>query len=310
MVRTLILCDLVLVVREDEVLTAGMDVETSAAVLRCHDAALGVPARTTLAPRRLPVRLAVLLRLPEYKIGGGTLALLAGYLQITETGLQLIDVLVAELSITAEGGRIEINGTVGCDISVTALDQGLDQIDHALDLLGRLRVCARRLDVHRVHVLLDLGDVLLRDLAAAYALFDGLLDDLIVDIGIVRNRGYLIALILHIATEGIKHDHRTRVTDMDEVVDRRSTDVHTDLAFLDRLKLFLHAGHRIKNLHSISSTHRALSVRYISMTVHPAFANASGVTSSLLMGSYKTILRLKGPRVNDNEGLPVTRQAL
>ena len=92
---------------------------------------------------------------------------------------------MAQLSVAAEGGRIEINGTIGSDIGITALDQGLDQIDHALDLLGRLRVCARRLDVHRIHVLLDLGDVLLRDLAAAHALFDGLLDDLVIDISIV-----------------------------------------------------------------------------------------------------------------------------
>ena len=184
-VCTLILCDLVFVVREDEVLTTGMDVETAATVLRSHDTALGVPARTTLAPWRLPVRLTVLLRLPEYEIGRGTLALLTGHLQITETGLQLIDVLVAQLSVAAEGGRIEINRAVCSDIGIAILDQGLDQIDHSLNLLGRLRVCARRLDVHRIHVLLDLGDVLLRDLAAAHALFDGLLDDLVVDIGIV-----------------------------------------------------------------------------------------------------------------------------
>src|SRR5262249_10133833 len=66
--RALRLRDLVLVVREDEVLAATVQVERLAEGLRRHRGALEVPARTSRSPRTLPERLARLHALPEREI--------------------------------------------------------------------------------------------------------------------------------------------------------------------------------------------------------------------------------------------------
>ena len=52
---SLALCDLVLMMREDQILSAAVDVDLLAQIFLGHDRALNVPARTALSPRGLPV---------------------------------------------------------------------------------------------------------------------------------------------------------------------------------------------------------------------------------------------------------------
>ena len=73
--------NLVLVVREHQVLAAAVDVNRLAEILLTHDRALNVPARPSLAPGRLPVGLAFLLRLPEHEVVRILLCLLAAHLE-------------------------------------------------------------------------------------------------------------------------------------------------------------------------------------------------------------------------------------
>src|SRR5439155_310002 len=60
--------DLVLMMREDEILAATMKIEGGPEVARRHGGALDVPPRPALAPRRLPEGLARLRGLPESEI--------------------------------------------------------------------------------------------------------------------------------------------------------------------------------------------------------------------------------------------------
>ena len=66
----LTLSDLVLVVREDEVLPAAVDVDTLTEVAQGHRGALDVPAGASASPRALPRRLAGLGGLPEREVHG------------------------------------------------------------------------------------------------------------------------------------------------------------------------------------------------------------------------------------------------
>ena len=84
-VSALALGNLVLMVREYQVLAAGMNINLLAQVAFGHNGALNMPARTSVAPRRLPERLPFLLRLPEHEIIGVFLAFLAGDLDFTES---------------------------------------------------------------------------------------------------------------------------------------------------------------------------------------------------------------------------------
>ena len=60
--------DLVLVVREDQIHSAGVDVELRPEVRLAHRDAFGVPARAAAAPRRRPGRLAGLGALPQREV--------------------------------------------------------------------------------------------------------------------------------------------------------------------------------------------------------------------------------------------------
>src|SRR5258708_18721160 len=72
--------DLVLVVGEDEILTATMDVERLAKVLHAHSRALDVPARATPAEGRVPMCPLRLIHfgLPEHEVTGVFLFVLVG----------------------------------------------------------------------------------------------------------------------------------------------------------------------------------------------------------------------------------------
>jgi hypothetical protein len=102
--------DLVLVVREDQVEAAAVDVEGGAQVLVGHGRALQVPAGAAAAPRRLPGGLARLGRLPHREVARVALAgdaLLGGLAQIVD------DVLVGQRQIAGEGAHVEVDAAVG-----------------------------------------------------------------------------------------------------------------------------------------------------------------------------------------------------
>ena len=63
------LCDLVFVVREDQIEAAAMDVEDIAEIGGAHRRALDMPARAAPAPRAFPTGLVVRRLFPEHKIG-------------------------------------------------------------------------------------------------------------------------------------------------------------------------------------------------------------------------------------------------
>ena len=62
-----------------------------------------MPAWTALAPRRLPVRLSFFFRFPENEIVRIFLAFLTGYLDLTEAGLQIVQILMGQFSVLFKG---------------------------------------------------------------------------------------------------------------------------------------------------------------------------------------------------------------
>src|SRR5215469_1679157 len=68
-VRAGTLRDFVLVMRKDEIETAGVDIEGLPQVGFAHRRALDVPARPPSAPRTIPARKICIRRLPQHEIG-------------------------------------------------------------------------------------------------------------------------------------------------------------------------------------------------------------------------------------------------
>ena len=163
-------------------------------------------------------------------------------------GLQIFDRLVAELAVVLEFQRAVVHVAVDL-IGVALIDERCDEVDDLLNVFGGLRVHGRLADAERVGVGEVFGDVFFRDFLARDALFVGALDDLVVHVGEILHERHLVAAVLEIAAQHIKHDDRARVADVDEVIHRRTAGVHAHLAGLDRHELFLLHGHGVEQFH-------------------------------------------------------------
>src|SRR5207249_967297 len=100
------LCDLVLVVREDQIQAAAVDVEVRAQVLHAHGRALDVPAGTAGTPGAVPGRLAGLRRLPEGEVARVPLQ---GRRLDPSPGLELLRVAVAQLAVVGDHRHVEVD---------------------------------------------------------------------------------------------------------------------------------------------------------------------------------------------------------
>ena len=131
--RGLGLGDLVLVVGEDEVRAAAVDLEVRAEKLLGHRRALDVPAGAPLAPRRWPAGVLVgLAGLPEGEVERALLERgAAGLLAL----VHLLGIAIGELAVAGKAAHAEVDVPAGL-IRVPVGDQGLDQLDDLADRLA------------------------------------------------------------------------------------------------------------------------------------------------------------------------------
>ena len=126
---------LVLVVGEDQVVAAAVDLERRAEHRLRHRGALDVPARPAAAPRRVPRRVLHRLgRLPEREVERVLLA--RGALEPLAL-VHVLDVAVRERAVLGQRAHAEVDVALGL-VGVAALDQRLDQRDDLRHHLRRL----------------------------------------------------------------------------------------------------------------------------------------------------------------------------
>ena len=138
--------DLVLVVGEDVVDAAGVDVEARPEVAECHRRALDVPAGEALAPpSRRPAQQATLAGgLPEREVRG---VALVGLDLAAMAGSQLVERVARQPAVAVEcGDRVVDVARIG-RVGKPGVHEPLDQGDHLGDVLGGARVDVRRQDV-------------------------------------------------------------------------------------------------------------------------------------------------------------------
>jgi hypothetical protein len=81
---------------------------------------------------------------------------------------------------------------------------------------------------------------------------DGLLNDLVVDIGDVLNVANFISQILKVATYNIEDDEGTRIANVKVILNRWSAGIELKLAFLQRDEILFTSGFGIIELHAFS----------------------------------------------------------
>ena len=213
-----------------------------------HAGTLNVPAGSSLTPGRFPIGLSFLLRLPKDEIQRILLEL-AGHLNIPVASFQIVNILMREFAVRRKCLGFVIDRSILDRIGIPLINQCGNHLNHVSDFPGRLRMNAGRPDIHRLHVLLALGDIALRDLGRIYSFLIGLSDNLVIHICEIGDIGHLIAPILHVAAERIKYNHGTGISNMNQIVDRGTTDIHLHFSWLDGNKFLFASGQSIKNLH-------------------------------------------------------------
>ena len=233
---------LVLVVREQQVAAAAVDVELDPQQLLGHRRALDVPARPSHPPRRGPgLVLVLLLALPEREVERILLA--RGALDALAL-VHLVDRAVGELAVLGQRAHAEVDVAVD-GVGVPALDEVGDQRHDRLDVLRRQRLVVGPAEAEALGVVLvvrgHLGGQRLRaDPGLARRRVD-----LVVDVRDVGHQRGLEALVLEEALEQREDDERAGVADVDARVDRRPAGVDADATGVARLERHDPPGTRV-----------------------------------------------------------------
>ena len=214
---------LVLVVGKDQIGPAAVDLEADAEQSFGHRRALNVPARSTLAPRRLPGRvLAGLLRLPQREVG--RIALAPGALHSLPL-VHLLQIAMGKLTVFGIAADREVHVSLR-RIGVPALDQPLDQVDDLRDRGACQGLVVGPSDSKSIGVGHVGVDHLARQLLAADPGCLRRRINLVVHIRYVRNECYVVALMDEHALEQREHDVRAGVAHVNAPVHSRTARIH------------------------------------------------------------------------------------
>ena len=245
-VGSLALCDLVLVVREDQILTAAVEVEGLAQVVAGHGRAFNVPARSALAPWRIPVGFTRFRCLPDSEVQRFLLAVV----DVDSCAcLQFLNGLTGQLAVFRERRGPEVYVSVVSGISVTGVHQLFHNVNDKIHAVGDGGVYIRIHDVQSVCIGLVFRNIALGDLCGSGSLFVCLFDDLVVHVSEILHIGDSVAPVFQIAAQHVKCTDGTGVSDMDIVVYRRTAGIDADVSGLNGNDLFFFSCQRIIDLH-------------------------------------------------------------
>ncbi len=206
--------------------------------------------RATHAVGAFPCGLTGLCGLPHSKVGGVFLQVIVhAAAQFAVAAFQIVQLQVAQLAVAGVALHAEVHIAVLGNVSVAGVDQILDDIQNLGDMLGGTGLHGGLFAVQAGSILEVFGLEALSDRLHGGALLLTLLDELIVDIGDVGNVDHLVAPVFQIAAQGIEHDQRACVANVDIVVHGRAADI--DAVFTGHLRheFFLLAGQGVEDLH-------------------------------------------------------------
>ena len=238
-----------LVVGEDEVQSAAMDVELLAEVLGAHRRALHVPPGESFGPWAGPMHdMLGAGFLPEGEVIA--VLLLGLSIQLACLGDDIVEVAAGELAIRKILGvllHVHIDGAVG-DIGIAAVEYLLHKSNLLDDMSRGVRFDRRGQDVERRHVAMVAVGVILDDLHRLQLLQPGFLSYLVLafvgvvlevtHIGDVTHVAHLVAEVHQIPVEYVERDCRAGVSQMGVTVHGRTADIHAYVSFVQRFEGF------------------------------------------------------------------------
>jgi hypothetical protein len=226
---------LVLVVREDQVLAAGVDVELLAQVLRGHRRALDVPPRPHVAPVGLvgdpPAQLGEVRAAHQGEVVGVVLLVVVHVHRRAGADARAVD--AAQPAVGGEAGDVEVDRTVPL-VGQPLVDQLLRQLDHVGDVLGRPRVVICGREAQRRHVVEELLGKLPGQLLEPHAAPRRLADRLVVDVREIDDVPHLVAVVEQQLLQHVDGEQPAEEPEVRVGVKRRAAGVDADAALGQR----------------------------------------------------------------------------
>ena len=220
----LALGDFVLVMGEDQVLPASVNVQALAQVGHGHTGAFNVPAGTARPPRAFPRRLAGAGALPQGEVHGVFLVLV--YLDATAR-LHPLQGAVAQFAVALAALHPE-EDVAARGVGVAGVHQPADGLDDGADFLCGAGVDVGAANVQGVHGREEVVNELLGQFGGFDALLLGPLDYLVVHVGKVLDVVHLKTEMFQIPAQHVEGDVAEGVADVGGRVRGDATDVHLD----------------------------------------------------------------------------------
>ncbi|MNK64870.1 hypothetical protein D3C87_841540 [compost metagenome] len=232
--------DFVLMMREDEVEPAAVNIENFTEIATGHGRAFDVPARTTATPGAFPARFIIRGQFPQHEIAGG---LLVGFHRHARARLLFVQRPLGKLAVIRHRPGVEQHFAAS-RIGMATRDQPFDEVDHFRDIVSGARFDGRRKATERGHILMELVGGLFRHR------MDGVVQrqmriipqrprvDLVIEIGDVAGIGHMVFAkdVAQQPVENIEHDDRAGIADMGKIIDGRTADIHAHIVSVDRRK--------------------------------------------------------------------------
>ena len=123
----------------------------------------------------------------------------------------------------------KVNIAVGL-VGVALFGQRFNNSQNGINILGGGRVHNKQMHVQALGISPKFGNVALGHLGHGNALLVGFFNQFIVNIGKVLHKNYLVATVLQITAQNIKHAKRAGVANVNVVVNRWAAGVNAVLA--------------------------------------------------------------------------------
>ena len=224
--------------REDQVLTATVDIDGFTQMFVNHRGTFNMPAWTTLTPAGRPMWFSRFCGFPQYKVQRIFLVFAN---TDSSTAFKLFQWLMGQFAVTRIFLGAEQNVAV-CFVSKALVFEGFHDVFDLIDGFGCLWMNGCFADTKAFGIGQVFVDVTLCDFLCSYAFFVCLFDDLVIDVGKVLDKGNIVSFKFQISAHSVKYTDWTCVADVDKVIYSRSAGIHFYLALLDRHKFFFFSG--------------------------------------------------------------------
>lgn len=253
----------VLVMRELQVFAATMDVERFTQQLASHGRALDVPAGAARAELAGPLHFfgfARLGALPEHRVERIVLAVEHRH---ALARVQLVDGLAAELAVARKLAHRVVHVAVLRAVGQALLLERADHRQHLRDVVGGAGFVGGPLDAERIGIFVQRIDHAVGERTDGFAVLDRAANDLVVDIGDVAHVGHGQAAGLEPALHQVEGDHRARMAQMAEVIDRHAAHVHAHPARLQWGELLQFTRKRVVDAQTHEARKTSLRARAV-----------------------------------------------